>query len=86
MENNNCHTICLDNKRSGRITSVAEVKNFSETEIKIKLKDTSFLNITGANLRIVSFDNSSGILTFVGSIQGLKYQEKSEKFLKKVFK
>ena len=83
---NICHNVCLDNKRAGKITNVSEVKNFSENEIKLKLKDGTLLNILGANLRIVSFDNASGILNFVGVIQGLKYQEKSEKFLKKVFK
>ena len=85
MEINN-HTLYLENKKSGKITSVLEVKNFSENEIKLKLKDQTVLLLAGSNLKIISFDNGSGVLTFVGDIGSVKYQGKSEKFISKVFK
>ena len=85
MENFN-HTFCLDSRKSGKITNVLEVKTFLENEIKLKLKDGVFLTVLGNNLKIISFDNSTGVLSFVGVINSIKYQEKSQNLIKKVFK
>ena len=60
--------------------------SFSDKEIKLKLKDSTVLTIEGDNLKILSFDNVGGDFTMQGKICAIKYREKSESFVKKVFK
>ena len=85
MENIN-HILTVENKNKVLITFVLEVLGFSDKEIKLKLKDNSILTVEGENLKILSFDNNSGDFAMQGKINLIKYREKGESLVKRVFK
>ena len=64
---------------------VNEVIAFSDKEIRLKLKDGSFLYIQGENLKITAFDDGSGLFSASGSFSGAKYKQPISSFVKKVF-
>ncbi len=80
------HSLTIENKNKVLITEVIEVLAFSDKEIKLKLKDSSVVTIEGENLKILSFDNVGGDFTMQGKINLLKYREKNESLVKRVFK
>ena len=80
------HSLTIENKNKILVTEVIEVLAFSDREIKLKLKDNTLLNIECENLKILSFDNAGGDFTMQGKISLVKYREKGESFVKRVFK
>ena len=80
------HSLTVENKSKVLVTDTLEVLSFSDKEIKLKLKDNTILTIEGDNLKILSFDNLGGDFTMQGKINLLKYREKNETFVKRVFK
>ena len=80
------HSLTVENKSKVLVTDTLEVISFSDKEIKLKLKDNTILRVEGDNLKILSFDNLGGDLRVQGKISVLKYHEKSEPFIKRVFK
>ena len=91
MENNktntkiNKHTyLNISNRKKICSDGVLEVKRSNETEILIKLENTS-LNIKGSNLNIIKIDIDTGILEAEGTIDNITYGNK-QNLLKKLFK
>ena len=80
------HILTVENKNKVNVTEVLEVLAFSNQEIKLKLKDNGILTIEGNDLKILSFDNVGGNFTMQGKIVALKYREKSDSLVKRVFK
>ena len=83
---NNIHTINIESKTKINVTSVVDVCEFTEKEIKLKIKDNTFLFIVGDNLKIKCFDDKNGIFTAIGLIELVKYKGGNEGVIKKVFK
>ena len=73
-------------KNKVNITEVLEVIAFSNQEIKLKLKDGGVLTVEGGDLKILSFDNVGGNFSMQGKITSVKYREKSDSLVKRVFK
>lgn len=84
MENLQCLTI--KNKNALDASGVAEVKEFSDKEVKLKLTDKTVLILTGNNFKMGGFDEKSGNVLIYGEITCLKYKGKEESLIKKVFK
>ena len=80
------HTLTIENKSKVYLTEVLEVLAFSDKEIKLKLKDGNGIIIEGSDLRILAFDNSGGDFSMQGKILLIKYRDKSQSLIKKVFK
>ena len=81
----NLHVLTIESKRKVSITEAKEVVSFSDREIKLKLKDGSFLTIVGEDLKITAFDDVSGNFTATGVINGSKYKQAVGNLIKKVF-
>ena len=80
------HSLTVESKSKVLVTEVMEVLAFSDKEIKLKLKDNCILTIEGENLKILSFDNLGGDFTMQGKINCIKYKEKGDSLVKRVFK
>ena len=80
------HSLTIENKNKILVTETIEVIAFSDKEIKLKLKDNTLLTIEGESLKILSFDNVGGDFTMQGKISLVKYREKGESIVKRVFK
>ena len=83
---NTYHTLTIENKNKVLITNVKEVLSFSDKDIKLKLKDNGIITIDGEELKILSFDNVGGEFTMQGKIFQVKYRDKTESLVKRVFK
>ena len=81
----NLHVLTVECKRRVTASEVKEVIAFSDKEIRLKLKDGSFLYIQGENLKITAFDDGSGLFSASGSFSGSKYKQPISSFVKKVF-
>lgn len=80
------HTLTIENKSKVYLTDVIEVLSFSDKEIKLKLKDGNLVLIEGNDLKILAFDNTGGDFSMQGRIINIKYRDKSQSIMKKVFK
>ncbi len=80
------HTLTIENKSKVYLTDVIEVLAFSDKEIKLKLKDGNLVLIEGNGLKILAFDNNGGDFSMQGKIINIKYRDKSQSIMKKVFK
>ncbi len=65
---------------------VAEVKGFSEKEVKLALLDDRKITVTGEGLKIVGFSRTTGDLCLSGKITQVCYREKGEKLIKRLLK
>ena len=83
---NYLHAINIESKTKINVTGVVEVCEFTEKEIKLKIKDNSHLLILGDNLKIKCFDDKNGNFTAIGVIDLVRYKGGSESVIKKVFK
>lgn len=82
----NLHIMTVESKRRITVTEAKEVLAFSDKEIRLKLKDGSFLNVYGDSLKITAFDDVSGVFSASGTINGTKYKQGINSFVKKVFR
>ncbi len=80
------HTLTIENKSKVELTEVLEVLAFSDKEIKLKLKDGNLIVIEGSDLKILAFDNSGGDFSMQGKVISVKYRDKTQSVIKKVFK
>jgi len=77
-------TLNLTNRQTLSLEGIVEILSSSETQLNIKLKDTS-LAITGQNMHITKLDVNTGILEVNGLIDSIKYG-KSGNIFKRIFK
>ena len=82
----NLHLITVESKRRITVTEAKEVLAFSDKEIRLKLKDGSFLNVYGESLKITAFDDVSGVFSASGNVLGTKYKQGVNNIIKKVFR
>ena len=82
---NKNHFINIDNRSRGEVGAVSEVLSFGETEL-CHATSLGRLTIAGKQLKIVSFLSEQGKLTFCGSVNSIRYDEKKLPFFKRIFK
>jgi sporulation protein YabP len=76
--------LSLTNRKNLKLDGIVEIMSSSETQLNIKLKDTSVV-IFGQNMHIVKLDIETGILEVDGLIECIKYG-KSGNIFKRIFK
>jgi len=77
-------SLSLSNRKMLKLEGIVEVIATSDTNINLKLKDTS-LTICGSEISITRLDVELGILEANGNFESFKYG-KSGGFFKKLFK
>lgn len=77
-------SLTLTNRKVLKLDGIVEINSSSETQLSVKLKDTT-LNIIGSNMHIIKLDVEMGTLEVEGLISLIKYG-KNENFFKRIFK
>lgn len=78
-------TLTLTNRTNLNITGVEKVNTVSDTNINLKASG-SILNVYGSNLQVIKLDVDGGTLRVNGLVDQVRYNQKKENFLKRVFK
>ena len=81
----NDSVVTLHNRTILSITGVEKVISVTENQVQLIVL-SSPLTIGGSNLQVQKLDVDNGNLILNGTINNIKYNEKKENFLKKVFK
>ncbi len=77
--------VVLEGRNKLTMTGVSAVDGFSSQYLKLTASGSRVL-VTGENIKITSFNKGTGTLVAEGLICELKYNEKKEKFIKRLFK
>lgn len=77
-------SIVLTNRNNLKLTGITEILSSSDTNITLKLKDTT-LNITGNDINILKLDIESGNLEANGKFDKFTYGKDTNIF-KRLFK
>jgi len=78
-------TLTLQNRNQLTLSGVEKVISMSESQICL-VACSSSLSIYGNGLTVQKLDVENGILKITGTVGTLKYDEKKENFLKRIFK
>ena len=78
--------ITVTEGRGATLSEIKDVISFSDKEIKVLSKNDKKIVLDGSSLKIGGFSKASGELTVEGTVSSVRYQGKSESFIKKVFK
>ena len=84
MQENNKHTVTIEQRKRLLVTAVESVVAFSEVKILLSLVGGGRLSIVGTNLKITGFSKASGEFVADGSVTGITYGGKT--FVSKLFK
>lgn len=77
--------ITLQNRKCLSLTGVEKVLSSNENQICLIVCSNS-LTINGSELSVQKLDVENGMVKIEGTINSIKYDEKKENFLKRIFK
>ncbi len=77
MQENNKHSVILEQKKSLTVSGVESVVSFSEAKIVLSLLGGERMHVVGAELKITGFSKTSGSFTAEGEVMGISYGGKS---------
>ena len=77
--------LVLENRKRLSLSGVESVDGFSEGFLRLSLSSGK-LQILGENIKITSFNKSSGNLDAQGEIYQIKYLNKKQPIVKRIFK
>lgn len=84
MQDNQKHSVCIEQRKMITVSGVESVAAFSEVKIVLKLLGGERMHVIGSDLKIVGFSKSSGSFTAEGTVSGVSYGGKS--FAARLFK
>ena len=84
MQENNKHSVLLEQKKSLTVSGVESVVSFSEAKIVLALLGGERMHVVGSELKITGFSKNSGSFTAEGEVVGVSYGGKS--LASKIFK
>ncbi len=84
MQENQKHSIVIDQRKNLTISGVESVIAFSEVKITLSLLDGERMHIVGTDLKIVGFSKTNGTFSAEGTIISVAYGGKS--LAAKIFK
>ncbi len=85
MEKQNVHSLTIENNKRVTASAINSVEAFSQKSITLNMENSKII-ITGDDLKIVSFSESSKIFSAVGKILGIKYVASHAQAIKKLFR
>ena len=77
MQENNKHSVILEQKKSLTVSGVESVVSFSEAKIVLSLLGGERMHVVGSELKITGFSKTSGSFTAEGEVMGISYGGKS---------
>ena len=77
--------LTLDNRKLLTMTGVQSVDGFSEQFLILTVSGNK-VKITGENIKISAYNKASGTLTADGVFCEIKYNQKKQPFIKRLFK
>lgn len=84
MQENNNHSIQIEQRKNISVSAVESVVAFSEVKIVLSLQGGERLTIIGTDLKILGFSKSNGSFSAEGTVVSVTYGGKS--FVSKLFK
>ena len=84
QENNNKHSVNIEQRKNITVSGVESVGAFSEVKIVLALIGGEKMHVAGMNLKIIGFSKANGTFVAEGTISGVSYGGKS--FASKLFK
>lgn len=78
-------TLTLTNRAHLSISGVEKVNSVSEVNINLNVSGSTLI-ITGSGLQVLKLDVDGGLLKVSGLIDSIRYNQKKESLLKRVFK
>ncbi len=84
MQENNKHSVGIEQRKTITVSGVESVTAFSEVKIVLTLIGGEKMHVVGTGLKIIGFSKTSGSFTAEGSISGVSYGGKG--FAAKLFK
>ena len=84
MQENNQHSISIEQRKNLAVSGVESVLSFSEVKILLALAGGERLQILGLGLKITGFSKTNGTFAAEGTITSLSYGGKS--VVSKIFK
>ncbi len=87
MQNNNqeIDKLCLESRKRLQMSSVEAVDGFTEQVLKLTVSGNKVI-INGENIKISSYNKSTGNLTAEGTISEIKYLGPKSSLMKRIFK
>lgn len=79
------YSVKIENRSGGSLTGVKKLISAAANAIEL---DTfgGGLTVTGADLKLERYDEAEGLLTFSGTVNGVKYAGAKTPLLKRLFK
>lgn len=84
MQENNVHSIQIEQRKNISVSAVEGVVSFSEVKIVLALQGGERLTIIGTELKILGFSKTNGSFLAEGTVVSVAYGGKS--FVSKLFK
>lgn len=84
MQENNNHSIQIEQRKKISISAVESVVSFSEVKIVLALVGGERLTVIGTDLKIIGFSKTNGSFSAEGTVVSVAYGGKS--FVAKLFK
>ena len=85
MENKNMDKLIIECRKQLTLTGVDSVDGFSEQTLNLTVSGVK-VKIGGENIKIVSFNKSTGLLVADGVFNEIKYNVKKVPIVKRLFK
>lgn len=85
MENKNMDKLVIECRKQLTLTGVDSVDGFSEQTLNLTVSGVK-VKISGENIKIVSFNKSTGLLVADGVFNEIKYNVKKVPIVKRLFK
>ena len=84
MQENQQHSVCIEQKKMITVSGVESVAAFSEVKIVLVLQGGERMHVVGNHLKITAFSKSNGAFSAEGEFAGISYGGKS--FVQKLFR
>lgn len=87
-ENNEMHTLTLENRSKASLTGILSVDSFNEKQVHVNTAASNSIVLSGENLTVSKFNTENGTLVIEGKICEVKYIEgkSAAGLIKKLFK
>ena len=78
-------SVLIENQKKITLSGVLSIEGFTTQQIILELA-TGKAVVFGSGLKIAGFTKSGGQFVAVGNIKGMRFCNKQDKFLKRIFK
>lgn len=78
-------TVSIENQKKITLTGVLSIEGFTTQQIILELTSGKAI-VFGSELKIAGFTKAGGQFIAIGKIKGMRFCNKQDKFLKRIFK